>query len=193
MRNFTPLSTEAQVIKLRVRAGEWEFEANGEVQKVIQQFDKFLDLINRGVGTIAEKASIQENLRKDRVLPSSISQKTPLPLFERIFETAPHSSILISRTPPSGKEAEANLALLLLLGYLELRGVSEVTVLALKQAIKHSMHPVLRLDRVLGGYIKDRFVIKIGRGKGGRYRLTPLGIKKATTIAEELTSEWKHA
>ena len=191
LQNLTSLSTESQAIKIRLRAGEWEFEASGEAKEVIQQFDKFLALFNRGVETRGGSVSAQVDPQNDHVLPLPKGHKTPLPHFEKIFETAAHSSILISRTPPSGKDAEAKLALLLLLGYLELRGVSEVSVLALKQAIKHSMHPVLRLDRVLGGYIKDRFVIKIGRGKGGRYRLTPLGIKKASTIAEELSSEWK--
>ena len=44
--NFNPTSSKINVIKLRVKAGEWEFEAEGETKTVIQQFEKFQDLAN---------------------------------------------------------------------------------------------------------------------------------------------------
>lgn len=190
MGNLNQISTGLNVIKLRVKAREWEFEAEGEAKTVIQQFEKFQDLVNGWMATSSDKEGLQAPPQHNHVLHSSDKQELPLPTLERIFETDPHSSILLCRIPPPGKGSEAKLVLLLLLGYLELRGVAEVSVLALKHAIKHSLHAVLRLDRVLHNYARDRFVIKIGRGKGGKYRLTPLGIKKAFAIADELTSEW---
>ena len=193
MNNLNPSSTEINLIKLRVRAGEWEFEAEGEQKTVIQQFEKFQDLVKEWIATFPGKEEAPVRPQQTQVLHSSQNQDLPLPSLNRILETDPHSSILLCRIPPPGKGSEAKLVLLLLLGYLEIRGVTEVSVLALKQAIKQSLHPVLRLDRVLHNYIRDRFVTKIGRGKGGRYRLTPLGIKKAVTIAEELTTEWSQA
>ncbi len=177
-------------MKLRVKVGEWEFEAQGEANTVIQQFERFQDLVNRRIATFPGKGGLHTSPQEPPALQSFDKQEYSLPSLEKIFVTDPHSSNLLCRLPPAGKGSEAKLVLLLLLGNLELRGVSEVSVLSLKQAVKHSLHPVLRLDRVLHHYIKDRFVIKIGRGKGGKYRLTPLGIKRAIGIAEELSSEW---
>ena len=164
----------------------------GEAKTVIQQFEKFPGFANRMVQNLSGKRKIPKkpHPQKNKDLPrSSEKHNRPLPcILDGILETDPHSSILLCRIPPRGKESEAKLVLLLLFGYLEIRGVTEVSVLALKHAIKQSIHPVLRLDRVLHNYIRDRFVTKIGRGKGGMYRLTPLGvIKKAIAIAEELT------
>jgi hypothetical protein len=193
MGNLNQISTGVNVIKLRVKVGEWEFEAEGETKTVIQQFEKFQGLVNGLIANSPQKEGLQVPPRQNHVLHSTDKQELPLPSLERIFETDPHSSILLCRIPPPGKGSEAKLVLLLLLGYLEIRGVTEVSVLALKQAIKHSLHPVLRLDRVLHNYARDRFVIKIGRGKGGKYRLTPLGIRQAIAIAEELSSEWNQA
>ncbi len=191
MGKFNQTSTgPLNVIKLRVKGGEWEFEAEGDAKTVTQQFEKFQELVNSWKATSPEKQRLQIPPPQNHHLHSSNKHELSLPSLDRIFETDPHSSILLCRTPPPGKESEAKLVLLLLLGYRELRGVVEVSVLALKQAIKQSLHPVLRLDRVLHNYARDRFVIKIGRGKGGKYRLTPLGIKKAFAIADELTSEW---
>ena len=168
------------MIKLRIKLGECEFEAEGEEEIVIQQFEKFQDLVN---GRVASQPN--------QLLPFPSPQKLSLPQFEKIFETDPQSSILLCRIPPPGKDSEAHMVLLLLLGYLKIRGIPEVSVLALKKSVKLSLHPVVRLDRILQHYLKDRFVIKTGRGKGGKYRLTPLGINKAFAIAEELTSEWQ--
>ncbi len=192
MENLNPISSKINVIKIRVKAGEWEFEAEGEVKTVIQQFEKFQDLANEWFKAFPGKERFQEHPQTSQVLQSTPKHTVPLPSLDGILETDPHSSILLCRIPLPGKESEAKLVLLLLLGYLEIRGVTEVSVLALKQAIKQSIHPVLRLDRVLHNYIRDRFVTKIGRGKGGRYRLTPLGVKKAISIAEELKKEWSH-
>ena len=192
MENLNPISSKIHAIKLRVKVGEWEFEAEGEATTVIQQFEKFQDLVKEGLKTAPGKEKFQVHPQRSQVLHSSEKHNVPLPSLEGILETDPHSSILLCRIPPPGKESEAKLVLLLLLGYLEIRGVTEVSVLALKQAIKQSIHPVLRLDRVLHNYIRDRFVTKIGRGKGGMYRLTPLGVKKAIAIAEDLKTEWSH-
>lgn len=190
MKNINQSSSNPEPIKLRIKAGEWEFEAEGEAQTVIQQLEKFQDLFTGWRITPPHKESPRILSDRPYALPSPNKQELSPPYLERIFESDPHSSLLLCRIPPAGHGAEAKLVLLLLFGYLELRGVTEVSALTLKQAIKRSFHPVLRLDRLLSEYIRDRFVLKTGRGKGGKYRLTPLGVKKAMTLTEELASEW---
>ena len=168
---------------LHVQIGEFAFDCEGSASTVARQFEKFKDLVNTyQARSMERKPALRDND------PVSLSQHDtqPLPSLDHIFDNDSYSSLLLCRTPLPGKEPEANLTLLLLLGYRELRAVEEVPVLTLKQALKHSSFPVLRLDRVLNQYRKERFVIKIGRGKGGKYRLTTLGVHKAYTLAAEL-------
>ena len=191
MENFNQTSREPlNALRLRVKGGEWEFEAEGDRKSVAQQFDKFQQLVHSCRAIVPQTPTSQLPQSENPPVPSFKTDDRPLPPLDRTFETDPHSSLLLCRTPPSGQHREANLVLLLLLGYRELRGVNDVPVLALKEAIKQCLHPVLRLDRILHDYAKDRFVLKIGRGKGGKYRLTPLGIIKASAIAAQVASEW---
>ena len=189
-KNLNQTSSSRNLLKLRIKIGEFEFEAEGEASRVVSQFEWFQSLVSPA--TISPS-----NFEPPHVAPPPGVEKKSLanpsvgfPPWEQLFETDPHSSILLCRLPPSGKESEAKLILLLLLGYLEIRKVTEVPVVALKHAIKYSLRPVLRLDRIVREYVRDRFLIKIGRGKGGKYRLTSLGISKAQGIAEELSSKW---
>ena len=169
--------------KLRVKIGEFTFDCEGSPRAVAHQFERFQELVTTyHTSSIERKSGLGSN---DQV--RSLQEEThPLPSLDQIFDHDSYSSILLCRTPLPGKEPEANLALLLLLGYRELRSIEEVPVLTLKQALKHSSYPVLRLDRVLDRYRKERFLIKIGRGKGGKYRLTTLGVQKAYALAAEL-------
>ena len=171
------------ITKLHVQIGECTFDCEGSPRAVSQQFEKFQQLVTTYHAQALERTSALRKTDQARILPGGTH---PLPSLDQIFDQDSYSSLLVCRTPLPGKEPEANLALLLLLGYRELRSLEEVPVLTLKQALKHSSFPVLRLDRVLERYRKERFLIKIGRGKGGKYRLTSLGVQKAFTLAAEL-------
>ena len=173
--------------------GDFEFKAEGNANTVTYQFEKFQNMVNSWKGLPPHKTTSLSPLRTNQPFDAPNKKHRALPSLEQIFENDPHSSILLCRTPPAGKDPEAQLVLLLLFGYRELRGVNEVAVVTLKHAVKRCLHPVLRLDRVLNLYTRERFVIKIGRGKGGKYRLTPLGIRKASAIADELLLEWNRA
>jgi hypothetical protein len=67
----------------------------------------------------------------------------------------------------------------LLLGHKQLRNEEDVPVTVLTEALKQSGCRVKRLDRILTVYTKDHSVVRSGRGKGGKYRLTNLGLKRA--------------
>ena len=178
-------SKAAGLTKLHVQIGEFAFDCEGSPSTVARQFEKFQELVNTyQARSIERKPGVWGN---DHVRLSQHDTQ-PLPSLDQIFHSDSYSSILLCHTPLPEKEPEANLALLLLLGYREIRSLEEVPVLTLKQALKHSSYPVLRLDRVLNKYRKERFLIKIGRGKGGKYRLTTLGVQKAYALAAELNT-----
>ena len=182
-KNFIQSSSDATAqTKLHVQIGECTFDCEGTPSAVAHQFEKFQELVNTYQIRFREKQSALGKIGQTQ----SSQNAPPLPALAHIFDTDSYSSLLVCRAPLPEKEPEANLALLLLLGYRDIRSLEEVPVLTLKEALKHSSYPVLRLDRVLNKYRKDRFLLKIGRGKGGKYRLTPLGVQKAYALAAEL-------
>ncbi len=100
----------------------------------------------------------------------------------------PQARTVSLKVRPEGAHRQADAALLVLLGHRELRGEEEVAVTRLTEALRQSGCPVARLDRVLAGYLKERLVLKAGQGKGGRYRLTNQGVKRAEELAAQLTA-----
>ncbi|GJL66009.1 MAG: hypothetical protein NPIRA05_09800 [Nitrospirales bacterium] len=157
-----------------------EFLASGNGHEVTQQFQKFLDLI-------AELNTREAGQGKSTASSTPISAQThvsqPAPThasLQQVFDSDYRSPALIYRLPPHNAENLADVTLMLLLGYHELRQMHEVPATALNQALLRSSLKISRLDRVLKSYIRERFIVKRGRGKGGYYRLTDLGIPKAT-------------
>ncbi|GJL63731.1 MAG: hypothetical protein NPIRA04_23850 [Nitrospirales bacterium] len=159
--------------------------ASGNAHDVTQQFQKFLDLIaelnkrmtDQGQST-ASNTPISEQNHLSQISPSRA-------FLQQVFDNDHRSSALIYRLPPHNAETLANVTLMLLLGYQELRQMQEVPVTVLNQALVRSSLKIARLDRILKPYIRERLVVKRGRGKGGYYRLTDLGIRKATEKIRE--------
>ena len=82
----------------------------------------------------------------------------------------------------------ADTVLLLLLGYRELRGLSQVSALDLNESLKAAGFEQVRLDRIMSPYLKDRLVLRSGVGKGSRYRLTTRGVKRARELVQTLAA-----
>jgi len=107
----------------------------------------------------------------------------------KLFRVSPQTHLLSLCQPPEGKYPEADAVLLLLLGHKRLRNEEDVPVTVLTEALKQSGCQVKRLDRILTVYMKDHSVIRSGRGKGGKYRLTNLGLKKAEIMLAEASKD----
>jgi len=163
---------------MRVRLGKDSFEAEGPPGLVIQQFEIFRSMAGKDLVTSGHASSFSDPLP---------SQASPSPTrLHHLFHTEAGSSILRLRFIPEGKNPQAQATLFLLLGYKELQGTQEVPVLLLKQSLAQSSLAIGRLDRVLIGYLKDKWILKAGRGKGGRYALTTVGWKETKNRAQEL-------
>ncbi len=151
------------------------FKASGEVQNVTKLFEQFLQLLS---STSATRIQNPETETLDR---------NPMtPVLQKIFEHDNQSPILVFRNPPTHDEPLPNWVLLLLLGYRELRNTRDVTATVVIHALRHSSHRVPRLDRLLQPYLKEKYLLKGGRGRGGFYRLTSLGAEKAYEKAKAL-------
>lgn len=177
--------------KLRVNIDGQEFEAEGQADLVNRQFEVFRLMIQEASGSPQEDAS---HRRREPAGPALTPHKlvgenrTDSDL-SKLFRIAPHSGLLSLRQPPPGKYPEADTVLLLLFGHKRFRSEEDVPVTVLTEALKQSGCPVKRLDRILTIYTRDHSVIRSGRGKGGKYRLTNLGLTKAEAIAREITKD----
>jgi hypothetical protein len=98
---------------------------------------------------------------------------------KRCIRTAPSDQLLSLYQPPVGVTPEADAVLLLLFAYKQLRGDEDIPVTTLNAALIQSGCRVKRLDRILKDYLHNRSIVRTGRGKGGKYRLTNLGFQKA--------------
>jgi hypothetical protein len=172
------------IFKLRVKLAGHEFEAEGAPDLVAVHFETFRTLVVR-TGVAANEATVgREGVRTSAPARSARPSETPhVPSFVRVDQ---QTNALSLHVLPSGGNAPADAALLLLLGHHQIHGKDDIPVTDLTEALKQSGCPVRRLDRTLSIHLRDHSVVKSGRGKGGRYRLTNLGIKKAHLIATQL-------
>ena len=170
-------SAKKSELQLRVKIQQHEFEASGDSHHVTELFEKFIQLFSA-----VEPAQVQL-----AEIPAQ-DDNPNLPVLHTLFEHDQRSAALIYRVPPPTTEPMANWALLLLLGYRELRKTKDVPVTVLIHALRRSSCQTPRLDRILQAYLKERFLVKGGRGKGGYYRLTSHGVEKAWEKAIELSA-----
>ena len=183
-------------LKLRIKLKDYEFEAEGATKVVCEQYEAFQNfLAHLPKNTIASEL---EETKDPLVRPSppptltnpttKASVSNPTIPVSKLFTEDPKTSRLTPKITSSGGNKAEETILLLLLGYRELKNHTEVSALQLNQALKGIGGAQTRLDRVLAGSLKTQLVLKSGKGKGGKYRLTTLGIQKAREMATELAN-----
>ena len=184
-------------LKLRIKASDYELEAEGSRDFLNEQYEAFKQLLE----DVAQKPVVSKSREKDDFSSSRQSQVPPLPdektvvpqnsqakSFQKLLVWDDRSQRVTSTVLPDGPTRIADTVLLLLLGYRELRGLSQVPALALNHALKAAGFDDYRLDREMAPYLKAKLVLRSGVGKGSRYRLTTRGIKKAQELVQTLAS-----
>ncbi len=184
-------------LRLRIKASDYELEAEGSRDFVREQYEAFRRLLGDGSG----QSVLPES--RDGVESSTAPESPASPLPEektggqRNARTESFQKLLVwdNRTQrvkimvlPDGPMRIADTVLLILLGYRELRGSSQVPALDLNESLSAASFDQLRLDRIMSPYLKERLVIRSGVGKGSRYRLTTRGIKHAHELAQTLAA-----
>ena len=184
------MSKPQGTFKLRVKIDGQEFEAEGQSDLVSRQFEAFRLMIQGAGSAPVRHVSSDTGRPLSPVVPEDghAERGRHDEDLAQLFHVSPQSQLLSLRQPPAGKYPEADAVLLLLLGHTRLRNEEDVPVTILMEALKQSGCPVKRLDRILTVYTKDHSVLRSGRGKGGKYRLTNLGLKKADVMAGKLCS-----
>ncbi len=184
-------------LKLRIKVRDCELEAEGPQTFVHEQFEAFKQLL----ADMTQKSVLSE-LRDetDRVPSQELSSPPRFPHEQALPKNSPAAALqkllawndrtqqVTCAVIPEGHLRTADTVLLLLWGYQELRGLSEISAMILNRGLKSAGFSQFRLDRIMTPYLKDRLVLRSGVGKGGRYRLTTRGVEKAQDLVQTLAA-----
>lgn len=165
-------------LKIRVRIGQNEFEAEGPQEVVEKHFETFSSLVSQPRQVASTVSAVTDASDTVFQVPESTS---PL---AKVFQQEGRFVSLIGR--PSGDNRELDAALLILLGHKELRGRDAVSADELLYGLKQTGYSLDRSDRLMGVARAQGLVTASGVRRGTRYRLTIPGIAKATTVGQEL-------
>lgn len=182
-------------LRLRIKASDYELEAEGSRDFVREQYEAFRRLLGDGSGksVLPESRDSFESSRAPESPTSPLSgEKTGgqrnarTESFQQLLVWDDRTQRVKSTVLPDGPMRMADTVLLLLLGYRELRGSGEVPALALNKALSAAGFNQFRMDRIMAPYLEARLVLRSGVGKGSRYRLTTRGVKKARELVQAL-------
>jgi len=183
--------------KLRVKASDYELEAEGSRDFVHEQYEAFKQLLddvtkNPVLSGSREKVDFSSS-RESRIPPlpggkKAVPGKPQAKSFQKLLVWDDRTQQVKIMVLPEGPTKVADTVLLLLLGYRELRGLSQVSALDLNQGLESAGFDDYRLDREMAPYLKARQVLRSGVGKGSRYRLSTRGVKQANELVQTLAA-----
>lgn len=184
-------------LRLRVKASDYELEVEGSREFLNEQYEAFKrlleDVTQKSVmPRTAEKIDFPSS-RDPHVPPlpgekTGASRNSPAKSFQKLLVWNDRTQRVASTVLPDGPTRIADTVLLLLLGYRELRGLSQISALLLNQGLRFAGFDDFRLDREMAPYLKSRLVLRSGVGKGSRYRLTTRGVKRAQELVQTLAT-----
>jgi hypothetical protein len=169
--------------KLRVKIGLHEFEAEGPVSDVKAQFKAWKELI--GSGSAGVPSTIDTNKKLSPYVTEVRTREGYAAPWD-IFNLDDKRKMVTLRVHPTGENRDADAALLILYGYKQSLQQDEVPVTRLKESMEVSGLRPERIDRTLGVHIRSGLIMKAGRAKGGKYRLTNTGFTSADAMARSL-------
>lgn len=184
-------------LKLRIKVRDCELEAEGPQTFVHEQFEAFKQLL----ADMTQKSVLSELRDETDLVPSqklsspprfpheqALPKNSPAAALQKLLAWNDRTQQVTCAVIPEGHLRTADTVLLLLWGYQELRGLSEISAMILNRGLKSAGFSQFRLDRIMTPYLKDRLVLRSGVGKGGRYRLTTRGVEKAQDLVQTLAA-----
>jgi hypothetical protein len=164
--------------RIKVKIGQNEFEAEGSPEIVQAQFEAFKEMLTSIPvrHATAEAPPIQQVNLNQQV---SVEQESAV--FDKIFKV---ENRVISLTALPGNVLDATL--LTMFGQRHFRNNDAITGAEVKDGLEQSGYRVDRVDRFIEKLTTDGLVIKIGIGKGSRYRLTNQGMVRAQVLAKDV-------
>ena len=158
----------SEAVKLRMKIGDHEFEAEGPREVVSAQLETWKQLARLNADVVPETGL-----------------GTPP---QHVFAVHEKEQLVSLRVNLYGQRRNADAALLLLYGYSTrfANGNAEVSARRLKAALAASGHRPKRVDRAVAPYIEAGLVDKVGSHKSAAYVLTASGHVHAAALALRL-------
>jgi hypothetical protein len=171
-------------VKLRMKIGVHEFEAEGPRDLVIAQ----LDIWMRAAGlatTPAGDATAAAGDHAGRSPAARDFRPERHPGLGDVFRVDAERQLIILRVRVNGRRRNADAALVLLHGFDTCFGTgdgADVPAVRLRAALAASGHRLRRMDRALAPYVAAGLVHKGGRHKHETYALTAPGSRHAAAL-----------
>jgi hypothetical protein len=165
-------------LKMKVRIGQNEFEAEGPQEIVEKHFETFSRLLSQPqtpASTVANKTGASDGTF---VVPESTCA------FAKVFHQEGKRISLIGRF--DGIDRELDAALLILFGHKELRGADAVSADELLYGLNQTGYTLERADRLMKRGREKGLLNFSGVRRGTKYRLTLPGIARAKELGKEL-------
>lgn len=158
-------------LKIKMKIGEHEFEADGPAEIVQKQLASFKELI-------ATAPNLQEPTPSKQHKAAENLPHLPL---EKILKV---DGRIVSLTAKCQTVEDA--VLLVLLGQKENRNNQSVTGAEVIDGLKQSGYMLERIDRIMDKLTDDGSIITVGAHRSRRYRLSNTGLSKSLLIAKEV-------
>jgi hypothetical protein len=155
------------VSRLRIKVGPNEFEGEGTLEAIREQFKLFVQLIGHELK--AKSLASQ--------LPSAATVDNPL---QKVMRT--HGNAVFSTMPTRAED----LVLLMLYGQKMLRNNTKVSGREIMRGLRLSGMPMKRADRILSKHAGNGAVEFSGSGRKRRYVIKPAGIERAQQVVAQL-------
>ena len=166
------------ILKLRMKVGVHEFDAEGPAELVRMHLDTWKRL-----------AGLTESTDAVRSTAATAAIEGADPTLTKLFAVDAQRQTILLRIIPGGPRRNRDVALLLLYGYHQFLAAADedslpgVRLKALLAAC--DLHPT-RIDRVMAPYLASRLVRKSGRHTHEVYALTAAGREYAAALARQL-------
>lgn len=164
--------------KIKVKIGDFEFEAEGPSEIVRDQFESFKQMVASipAKNDTSVAAAIQPNTAN-----TAGSDEISLPPYDKVFRQDGRV-VSLTALPPSTADA----ILMIVLAQRHYRKNESVTGSEIMDGLQQSGYTIDRIDKQMDKFVTDGMVIRIGKARGTRYRLTNQGLSRAQAIAREV-------
>jgi hypothetical protein len=173
------------VYRLKMKVGPHEFESEGDRDSVDRQFSQWREMIEREIVPALKASGNGEG--RGSTTPAGIERTSEE--LSRVFLVDDRRELVTLRSLPTGEGRYGEGIVLVLFGFRRLRDQDEVLVTALKGSLEASGSSPARIDRIAAPLIREGLVLKGGKAKGSKYRLTTRGVARAEELTEEILSQ----
>jgi hypothetical protein len=173
-------------VKLRLKIGVHEFEAEGPRDLVVEQLDTWM----QAAGLAAPSAGDRAGGAAECAERAPAADNRP-PALRDVFRVDPERRLVTLRVRLNGRRRNADAALALLHGFDICLGTGDGAATPaghLREALTASGHRLRRLDRVLAASVAAGLVHKGGRHKHETYALTASGSRHADRLVRRFAS-----